>query len=329
MSLSPKTLLVVEISKFSTMTFENFLLQCPCCINQVKEARIFFSKLQVIIFFAEERREGILFSSPTNQMWIRKVLCGFLDTLMWMPALTATAFVALQGTECLNPSLEDMKRDKIPIFLLHGNGFNESQFLVARRHFAADDRCGSVFSFNLDGWLTNRKSQGIEAYALKLRDKVREIMRFFEHGKLCLVGHSMGGLVAAYFAEHLIDPDLQVTKIITICTPWSPPPLLLSLTSLTQCWAPKLFLLPARWRQMRDEGGFVSALKQRCRGGPRARCYVAITSEDDVMVPAACASLDLSPEQEFRFTFLGHYTCMLSPDLWGLVVRLVSSPHHR
>lgn len=63
-----------------------------------------------------------------------------------------------------NPTLEEIKKGLPAIVLLHGSGFNESEFIIAREYLNKE-QYGSVFSFNLNGLIMYGDKDGIDDYA--------------------------------------------------------------------------------------------------------------------------------------------------------------------
>lgn len=58
----------------------------------------------------------------------------------------------------------------------------------------------------------------IEEYAEKVKEKAKQIAHETGHTKLALIGHSMGGLVSAYYAIHLA-PEGSIRSVITLGSP--------------------------------------------------------------------------------------------------------------
>jgi len=111
-----------------------------------------------------------------------------------------------------------IKRGKIPILLLHGKSYNQSQWIVGR-YKLNQNNIGSVFSMDYDGLCTNSKYKTIEDYALLVRNKILEIKKKTGMNEIIIIGHSLGGLVASSFAENLAKDCIIVKHVITIATP--------------------------------------------------------------------------------------------------------------
>jgi pimeloyl-ACP methyl ester carboxylesterase len=112
----------------------------------------------------------------------------------------------LMGTEKPQPSAQG----RLPVLLLHGYVCNRGFMLPLRRYLRAHGI--NAHSHNLEPVYT-----GIDSYADGLARRVEEILTATGAGKLVILAHSMGGLVArAYLRKH---GARHVAKLITLGTP--------------------------------------------------------------------------------------------------------------
>eukprot|EP00960_Hanusia_phi_P036845 752559-Hanusia_phi.AAC.1 len=82
----------------------------------------------------------------------------------------------------------------------------ESSWLVARLNFARQrQQFSPILVFNLDG----EGNQGIVETSDRLASFIEEHVLPVHGSRLCLVGHSIGGLVCAYYAD-FVAPSQQV-----------------------------------------------------------------------------------------------------------------------
>src|SRR5262249_43601080 len=117
-------------------------------------------------------------------------------------------------------------KDKVPILLIHGSRSNEAQWVVGRQ-FLKKEEYGSVFSLNLDGLVSNDPKKGIEDYARKVSEKIAEIKARTGQNEVILIGHSMGCVVAGYYAEYLARSESTIVKhVISFASPWQGSPFL-------------------------------------------------------------------------------------------------------
>lgn len=202
------------------------------------------------------------------------------------------------------------KTDKTPILLLHGSGFNESEWILGRQ-FLKKEQCGSVFSLNYDGLASNDPAKGIDDYAAeKVRAKILEIKKLTGLSRIILIGHSMGGMIAGYYAEHFAAEDnIKVEYVMSVATPWQGVSLLDRFAGNDTA---------KRYKQMSVNNdlrrNLVATALQSERTGQRK--YYSIGSTTDLMVPAPASNLTEDPRRQRTFSYLGHYGLIVSPRLW-------------
>lgn len=201
----------------------------------------------------------------------------------------------------------------IPVLLIHGSGFNQSEWLPLRAYLATDPRVGPTYTVNFGGLCWHNKSSSIHDIAVDRVLPVLELM-FQDTGarKAILVGHSLGGLIAAEVAEKVAKSG-EIVKVITICSPFLGAPVLEL--------AAKVCALQRTDLQMRVGSPHLQALcaaiahKEAQDTGAR---YYQIGSRMDVIVPGQYAVLPLSREHRRRVLngVEGHYSVVLSPRVW-------------
>lgn len=225
-----------------------------------------------------------------------------------------------------DPKIHQIKKDKTPILFIHGNGYNEMQWVIGRRILSKDKSLGSLFSLNLDGLVTNKETHGIDDYAQKVAKKVEEIKKLTGRHDVDLVGHSMGGLVASYYTEYLSEAqNSRVTRVVTISTPWSPPIVLSQITELTKRCLPTLFNNQKRFQQMRGENGFLDDLKARALSNKKT-VYFSLYSTADGIVPGNSGQLDENSGRTKSYQWMGHFTPMVSSSAWRHVASWLKAP---
>lgn len=102
----------------------------------------------------------------------------------------------------------------MPIILIHGYFHNRSGFMVMQRAMRRRG-FGNVFTFGY-----NPLRKGIPEIAEKVGCLVDEVLASTGAKKVHLVGHSLGGLLARYYVEHLGGADKTHT-VVTLGTPHS------------------------------------------------------------------------------------------------------------
>ncbi len=215
-----------------------------------------------------------------------------------------------------NPTV--VKKNKIPTILIHGSGFNESEWIVGR-YFLNKEEFGSVFSFNLDKVLGNDSSMGIGDHADKIRTEIKRISDISESTEVVLIGHSMGGMVSGYYAENYAYSDNIIVKhVITIGSPWQGTPTLNVVGRNTK-----------RHREMTvqgyndDDPNFRANLVSQCLTSEREgrRCYYNIWSSTDLAVPCDYGRLTSVLMRQLKYTAVGHYAIIAYPCTWYQIIK--------
>jgi pimeloyl-ACP methyl ester carboxylesterase len=260
---------------------------------------------------------------PLNEIAARviavaKVILATIIDIIMLPFALAYLGVTQIAKIQFDPACPE--RDKIPILLLHGSGYNQTEWIIGRQ-FLKGDQFGSVFSLNYAGLLTNLPQNGIDDYAAgKVRDKILEIKELTGRNEVILIGHSMGGLIAGCYAEEYAEKDnITVKQIITIGSPWKGSPAIDFLE--------KFRILPKKLTQMKVESAFLKGLASKALESEKAgtRNYYCIGSTTDLMVPAPFSNLTEDPKRQYILDTLGHYGLIISPKVWGQVRTWLSS----
>ena len=234
-------------------------------------------------------------------------------------ALLGTIHGLVFGTN-MDPKTEDVKKDNTPIVLIHGSGFNESQWIIGCQFFKGKDY-GSVFSLSLDRHLFPNPDNGIEDYARMVKVKVDGIKKLTGRNDVILIGHSMGGLVGCYYKE-LFASETEIKKVISISTPWYGSPLLNMLTRLTKHAIPSIFKKPKRHCNMRNEEGVFDQLRERTVSDS---AYYNIYSKGNALVPFRRGQLRVNLGHSKKYHFHGRFTSMISPGVWHQVQNWIKS----
>lgn len=175
-----------------------------------------------------------------------------------------------------------------PVVMLHGFVDNRSVFTLLRRSLLHHGWT------RVDALNYSPLTCDIRTAAEALGRHVERICRESGHGRVDLVGHSLGGLIARYYVQRL-GGDARVRTLVTLGTPHTG----------TRA-VPMLTPLPII-RQMRPESTLLAELAEPAQGC-RTR-FVSFWSDlDPLMVPVAAARLehpDLSTEN-IRVSGIGH-----------------------
>ncbi|UGY93200.1 esterase/lipase family protein [Streptomyces gobiensis] len=194
-----------------------------------------------------------------------------------------------------------------PVLLIHGFVDNRSVFTLLRRSLA---RHGWQ---QLIGLNYSPLTCDIRAAAEQLGQRIEEICERTGHSQVDIVGHSLGGLIARYYAQRLNDgtgtgTGTRVHTLITLGTPHSGTRVV-----------PPMSAHPIV-RQMRPDSDVVREL-----AGPAPGCrtrFVSFWSDlDELMSPAETARLD-HPDlltRSVRVHGVGH---LAMPVHWAVTARI-------
>jgi len=253
---------------------------------------------------------------------IPRIAFAILLDLLLLPAALILCLLACCKVN-FNPKVEEIKKGKVPILLLHGSGFNETEWIIGRK-FLDKTEYGSVFSFNYDGLLSNDPQKGIEDYASeKVRKEIRRIKVLTGSNKVILIGHSMGGLIASYYAENFAKlDDVIIDHVFTIATPWHGSSTLEKLWKLGGIFSRQN--ASKRYLQMSVQGGTeknptfrATLVKQALESERRGiRKYYSIWSTTDFAVPCEQGCLTEDSRRQKSYNFLGHNSQMVWKNLW-------------
>ena len=213
------------------------------------------------------------------------------------------------------PTFDPVKPKKaVPILLLHGSGFNESEWILGRQ-LLKKEQYGSVFSLNYDGLVTNDSTKGIDDYAAtKVRSKILQIKQLTGQDRLVIVGYSMGGMIAGYYAEFLAHQDgMKIEHVMSIASPWKGSP-----TIDRFILGPKA---AKRYWHMSSCNEFRQKLVAKAQLSERRkeRKYYSMGSTTDLLVPARVSILTEDPRRQCIFSYLGHYGIIIAPEVWKQV----------
>jgi len=145
----------------------------------------------------------------------------------------------------------------------------------------------------------------IEEFAGRLSRRVDAILKSTGAAQIDLVGHSMGGLVARYYLEHLADTG-KVRRCITIETPHH--------GTLLAMFAPG-----QNGRQMRPGSEFLAELNYM-ESNPHRAGIVSIWSPFDNMTIPPTSSMLGGTARNVRVDYMPHYTALFSPRIADIIV---------
>ncbi|MGW4835897.1 esterase/lipase family protein [Streptomyces globisporus] len=194
-----------------------------------------------------------------------------------------------------------------PVVLLHGFIDNRSAFVVLRRTLTRHGRRLASLNYS-------PLTRDVRTAAELLGRHVEEICARTGHGRVDVVGHSLGGLIARYYVQRL-GGDRRVRTLVTLGTPHG-----------GTAVAPGAGVHPIV-RQMRGGSSVIEELR-----GPAPGCrtrFVSFWSElDQVMVPVETACVD-HPDLDavnVRVTGIGHLALPVHPTVAAAVREALEAP---
>ena len=202
-------------------------------------------------------------------------------------------------------SISPPEKLKSPLLVLvHGFGANDVQFLLAR-----------CLLRPLPSVCVNLSSESIETSAQELEDFVEQL-HHQNVESIVLVGVSMGGLVAAWYAENRTRSSVKILGIVTVGSPFR--------------GAPLLRRVPAAWKstchcQMTPNSAFQHKLAQQIAISTYS--YQTVGSRADFQVPDEYSSISKPPAhyRHVSFPFPGHMMLTSWPTIWRCVQQFVFS----
>lgn len=178
-----------------------------------------------------------------------------------------------------------------PVLLVHGYLHDATAWVYQQKQLARLG-LGPIYTLNLE-----HPFRSIVDYAEQVRDKANQIEAETGKSNLILIGHSMGGLVSAWYATQLAHPS-KVTDVITLGSP------------LSGTYLAKIGIGPNA-REMERHSVFLHGLQEMIQKSSIRFFHVASTT--DAIVPAASAILPTDPTRQAIFEDLGHIGMLFSP----------------
>lgn len=182
---------------------------------------------------------------------------------------------------------------KQPILLVHGYMMRGWTLIYIKKRLQIDGW------ENVYTWSYIPHFKNIPYYAEQLKNKADEIIKETDQRKIVLIGHSMGGLLARYYIEHLKGKS-YVERLITLGTPHHG----------TQLWS---FILSPCGKEMRPESDFLRKLKAIPDDIKTLSIY---SSFDELVLPYQSSKLKGKNILNKEFEGLGHMRLIFSHKVY-------------
>ena len=183
------------------------------------------------------------------------------------------------------------KRDQRTVVLVHGYLANRSTLFPLAAYLRWRG-CRQILSFNY------KSSEGIERGAMALRDYLRRHVR---GGRIDLVCHSLGGLVARVYLQEL-GGERRVDHCVTLGTPHE--------GTYNAYWVASRV-----GQELRPDSPLLERLRASCPTVSRVRCLSIVAGSDNLVIPRVFAR----HEEEVYVPNLGHLGILFSPYVLRLV----------
>jgi hypothetical protein len=148
---------------------------------------------KILIEEEEEEEESISIEDKKNECFKEtitlpfRIIFSFLIEIIILPIIIILLLLAWCGVS-FNYDPDKNFKKKVPILLIHGNGFNEIEWLIGR-YYLNKQEYGDIFSLNYDGLISNDNKMGICDYAKgKVRSKILEILKKTQNEEIILIG---------------------------------------------------------------------------------------------------------------------------------------------
>lgn len=235
---------------------------------------------------------------------------------LWLQALwgefqaALTVFMVRQPWANGNPGVQMPLRDTaqgvhgkpVPVLLVHGYVCNHRVWDTVA--LALRQAGHPVLAIDLEPLFTS-----IDDYAAPIDNAVAELLEKSGGTQLALIGHSMGGLaIRAWMRAH---GTTRVTKVITLGTPHQG-------TRLAGVSA------TPNGAQMEWRSPWIKALEQEETQTARALMHIALTAQDNIVIPQREQVLSGATVTEFRG--LGHLELCLDREPINWMLHQLAAP---
>ena len=167
----------------------------------------------------------------------------------------------------------------------------------------------SIASIVMVAFEKRLNGKSITFYANQLIQKIIKN----KHDNIILMGHSMGGIVAAKAAEELKNKNIRVISVITICSPLKGTPRIIA----------PFQLLAKSLNEMMPESKFLVELEKKIRqneiSSPHAINYLFISSSHDVICPADVCVIPSTIFKSHHVENEGHLSVMNSQQVVKII----------
>jgi len=286
-----------------------------------------------------------------------KVALFILSILRDIRYVFKVAFLTITNQASLRkPIILNEGAKKTPIILVHGSGGTQLEWIESIPYIEKHLPDHPIYAFSLDYMFDVQTEQqtsalrihSIEQYAERLSRCINWVLNrtYYneqERKQICLIGHSMGGLIASYYAKNLagnlnnnmvvnsslnnnLNSNLNnsiTVNVFSISSPYGGAPLL-------NYKIFKKILNTTRHKQMTPKSEFLtnltSDIKEQCRTDSMnlfansVSCRtITFGSEQDIHVPDSYAKSPNTNYTHITCNGYGHFSIVSAEKIWKAV----------
>lgn len=240
------------------------------------------------------------------------IFCNYLapvhrEKMLWARAIILDFF--LQAYILLFLSLFSHKKWQCkgkgtPLLLIHGYLHPSSAWIHLMRMLEKAG-FGPIYTLKL-----GYPFDSISEYAEKIEEKKKEIASETQRDDLILIGHSMGGLIAAFYALRL-DAKKNISKVITIGSP-------LKGTQVAKIGIGKCVL------EMVPGSSFIKELAEEILKEKRVQFFHIGSKNDQLIIPYTSAFVLEDPSRTLLLEGVGHIGLLFSTKVAEKIAKNLS-----
>lgn len=247
--------------------------------------------------------------SLTNWLWEKKDRLHQLASTAYNE-IYSLSLLALKYPKAIfssSPALPMGETDrKQPVLLVHGYLHNKSGWCFIKSELQKSG-FGPIYTINL-----TPLHGSIENFAEQIAEKVRSIEEDTGTDSTILIGHSMGGLVCAYFAENLAR-ETQISHVITIGTPIRGTKL--ASLAIGECT-----------KQMNYGSRFTKKLNRQIISNDSIKYFHIASKTDKIIIPYLSSLTNRHLDRQLMLNGHGHTSLItFAPEVPEHIIRWLSS----
>lgn len=194
------------------------------------------------------------------------------------------------------------------VVFVHGAGASPTSFTWLREQLMTDP---AFFDEEINFYSISYSLDQTVSQVVDMANKIIDTLPNLTEGSVCVIGHSLGGIITAYLAENIF-----VGKIVTICAPFGG---IKSATLLS--WYHPLF------RDVAPSGYTLTGLKHK----PNTKPHLAIIGTSGLPLPrepndgvVTVASQTATKTVLRKVVDLNHFEVLMSEDVADSIIEFVT-----